>query len=132
MSALVRRRLVVLLVILALVFPARPARADEIKNEVIVAVVAIVVVTAAITTAIVLSIRHHPSISGCVTDGPAGMQMVNEGDQTSFLLTGDTVGVKAGERVKLQGKKNGRDATGSRHFFVEKIKKDYGVCRVTP
>ncbi len=131
MPRMVRRRLVVLVAILSLLLPARAAKADEFGRDVALAVVAIVVVTAAITTAVVLSIRHHPSITGCATQGANGFEITSEGsDPQLYLLTGDTVGVKAGERIKVQGKKNGKDAMGSRHFFVEKIKKDYGACHV--
>ena len=84
------------------------------------------------TVLIVHAAHHSPTVTGCVAAGADGMTIQNEGDQQSFLLTGDTAGIKAGDRVKVQGKKKSKDASGSRHFFVEKFKKDFGPCQVAP
>ena len=131
MSRLLRRRFAVLIAVFLLLLPSRVARADELGRDVALVVVGIVIVTAAVTTAVVLSIRHHPSINGCARQGANGLEFTSEESVPQlYLLTGDTLGVKAGERMRLQGKKNGKDAIGSRHFFIEKIKKDYGVCAV--
>jgi hypothetical protein len=124
-----RRRFIAVFICLALLLPARRARALSIGGAVALVVVTIVVVTAAITTAVVLSVRRNPTVTGCAADGPGGLQLQNEGDQQTFLLTGDTVGIKAGDRVKVQGKKS-KDPSGNRHFLVEKFKKDYGTCKV--
>lgn len=129
MTDRVRRAIAVITIILLMLLPVREARADTIKNAAIAAIVGIVVVTAVITTAVVLTLKHHPSVTGCVAQGANGLQLLNEGDRTSFMLAGDTIGVKAGERVKLSGRKNGKDAMGSRHFQVEKLKRDYGPCQ---
>lgn len=131
MPRLLRSRLVVLVSLAALLIPVRAARADALGRDVALVVVGIVIVTAAVTTAIVLSVRHHPSVVGCAKQGANSLELTSEGsDPQLFLLTGDTVGIKVGERIKVQGKKNGKDAAGNRHFFVEKITKDYGTCQV--
>lgn len=129
MSAFLRRRVVACVVVLAmLALPARPARADTLKTDAELVIVAIVAVTAAITVAIVLAVKHHPSVTGCVSQGPGGLTLVSEGDQTSLLLAGDTNGITPGDRIKVQGKKNG--PAGNRRFVVDKVKKDFGACKV--
>lgn len=132
MTRPLRRRLIALLVCLALLFPARPARAAGYGTSIAIAVVALVGITVAVTLVIVHSAHHSQNVTGCAVAGADGMTLQNEGDQQTFLLTGDTVGIKAGDRVKLKGKKKSRDATGSRHFVVEQFKKDYGVCKALP
>jgi hypothetical protein len=130
MNQSMRRRFIALFVCLALLIPARPARAS-LGSDVAWVAVAIVVVTAAITTAVVMSVRRSPTVTGCAADGPNGLQLQSEGDQQTFLLTGDTIGIKAGDRVKVQGKKS-KDPSGNRHFLVERFKKDYGTCKAVP
>jgi hypothetical protein len=127
-----RRRYIAVILCLALLFPARPAKADNLGKDVAWTVVAIVGITVVVTILIVHAAHHGTSMTGCVSAGADGMTIQNEGDQQSFLLTGDTAGIKAGDRVKVQGKKKSKDATGSRHFFVERFKKDFGPCQVAP
>jgi hypothetical protein len=128
MSRSLRLRCIALLVCMAILIPARPARAESLHTAAVEIIVAIVAVTAVITTVIVIGIRHAPSIQGCLRESPDGLEMASTGDNQTYLLTGDTASLKAGERVKIQGKKKGKDAAGNRHFFVEKFKKDYGPC----
>jgi hypothetical protein len=132
MTRPLRRRFIVLLVCLALLFPARPARADGYGTSIALAVVALVGITVVVTLVIVHSAHHSQNVTGCALAGADGLTLQSEGDQQTYLLTGDTVGIKAGDRVKLKGKKKAKDATGSRHFVVDQFKKDYGTCRAAP
>jgi hypothetical protein len=121
---------VVLFVCLCLLAPAKPAHAESLHAVAVEIVVGIVAVSVALTVAIVLTIRHQPSVTGCAAAGPGGLQIQSQGDNRTYLLVGDTGGLKPGERIKVQGKK-GNDATRSSTFFVEKLKKDYGPCKGT-
>ena len=95
--------------------------------------IGIVVGSAAAITVVTIVLVHnaHPTIKGCVTAGPDGIHLRNEGDQKIYALTGITAGVKAGEIVKIQGKKNKKqkDRAGDEEFMVTKISKDYGPCK---
>jgi hypothetical protein len=130
MSRFLRPRCIALLVCLGLLLPSKPARADGLQTTAVEVIVGIVAVTAVITTAVILAIRHHPSITGCVSHGPNG-PAISQGGQT-YLLTGATANLPPGEQVKVEGKKKDTDSTGSRQFFVEKLKKDYGPCAAAP
>lgn len=74
--------------------------------------------------------RGH-SLRGCVASSPGGLQLINEGDQQPYDLTGATATIKPGDRVRVKGKKIKSDPN-HRQFVVEKLSKDYGACRATP
>ena len=132
MIALWRRRLVVFCVVLALLLPVRTARADTLKTDATLIVVGIVLITVAITVAVVVVVRHSPSITGCVAEDGNGFALEDESDHARLVLAGDTTGLKAGDRIQVKGKKKGKDAQGSRRFVVEKLRHDYGLCKATP
>ena len=71
------------------------------------------------------------NLQGCVSSAPNSLLLLNEGDQQTYDLVGDTTPVKAGQRVKVSGKKK-KDTSGKRYFLVEKLSKAYGACKVSP
>jgi hypothetical protein len=75
--------------------------------------------------------KSHHRIKGCVTAGPSGLLVHNEGDQKVYALTGLTASVKVGDIVKLNGnkEKNQKDAAGDVDFMIEKMSRDYGPCK---
>jgi len=77
------------------------------------------------------TLAHADSVHGCVSSAPNSLLLLNEGNRQTYDLVGDTTAVKAGQRVKLSGKKK-KDTSGKLYFFVGKLSKDYGVCKVTP
>ena len=77
------------------------------------------------------SAHHGHTLRGCAVSGPDGMELMNEGDQQTYALTGETAVIKAGDRVRVSGKKTKGDPN-HRQFVVKKLSKDYGACRVTP
>jgi len=80
--------------------------------------------------AIVVVHEHNVHVMrGCVASYRDGLQVKNEGDNRSYLLSGDTASIKAGERVKLSGKKMKGDGD-HRQFALSKLTKDYGPCEV--
>jgi hypothetical protein len=87
---------------------------------------------AAITiVTIVLVHNSHPTLKGCVTAGPGGMLVANDGDQKTYALTGSTASVRAGDIVKVKGKKykKQKDSAGHEEFAVMQVGKDYGPCK---
>lgn len=97
------------------------------KAEIVGIVVGVV---AAITVAGLLVYRqthNHPSITGCVASSADGLTLQNEKDKKVYALSGDSVALKAGERVALKGKRS-KDSNGKPSFQVEKLSKDYGTC----
>ncbi len=109
----------------------RQARADSIisKGQVIGIFVAVAAVGAAIGVGIYFAVRQPPSITGCARSTPNGVSLLNEGDQKTYMLMGDTALLKTDERVKIKGKKK-KDSSGKPTFLVDKISKDYGACKL--
>jgi hypothetical protein len=75
--------------------------------------------------------KSHHTVKGCVTAGPDGLQVHNEGDQKVYALTGVTADVKVGDIVKLHGdrEKHQKDAAGDEDFMIQKMSRDYGPCK---
>ncbi len=97
------------------------------KGDVVAVIVGIVAVGVVIGVGVVLLVRHHPSLTGCVASGPDGMTLENELDHAAFTLTGATAGLKAGERVHVIGHKE-KGAPGGKAFWVQEVRRDYGPC----
>lgn len=70
------------------------------------------------------------SLCGCVSSAPNSLLLLNEGDRQTYDLLGDVTPVKAGQRVKVSGKKK-KDTSGKRYFMVAKLSKAYGACKVS-
>jgi|BogFormECP03_OM2_1039629.scaffolds.fasta_scaffold07407_2 hypothetical protein len=92
---------------------------------IVVGVIAVVVIVAVV---VIHSKAGNRTITGCVNAGAGGMTLTNESDKRSYLLAGETAGIKPGDRMSLQGKSV--KPHGSTTFTLEtkKIKQDYGVC----
>ncbi len=93
---------------------------------IVVGVVLLVVVVA------VVAIHHSAKqrkITGCVVASPSGLTVNNERDNRIYALSGNTAGVKAGERMSLQGHKINPDAGNPLGWQVTQIQKDYGACQ---
>ncbi|MGB2627319.1 MAG: hypothetical protein WAK20_11070 [Candidatus Acidiferrum sp.] len=96
-------------------------------------VVGVIVGVAAAVTVVTLVVIHESqkkrTITGCVDSAQHGMTLKDEKDKRSYSLTGDTTGIKLGDRVTLQGKKirpNGGDPLA---WETKKVINDFGVCQ---
>ena len=86
----------------------------------------------AVGTIVIVEVhKSHHIIKGCVTAGPDGILVHNEGDQKIYALTGITADVKAGDIVKVRGnkEKHQKNSAGDEEFMVTKASKDYGPCK---
>lgn len=134
MNASVNRRLAIVLVCILLVTATKPAIAENqiVSNtDVALIVVAIVAIGAGIGIGIYILARKSPSLTGCANSSPNGIQLLNESDHETYTLTGSVSGIKVGDRVRVNGKKLKR-ASSSREFLVEKLSRNFGVCKVQP
>jgi hypothetical protein len=78
--------------------------------------------------AIIVVHEHNVhTLKGCVSSDAGGLRMENAGDKRTHALTGDTAGIKSGERVKLSGKKMKGDKDHPQ-FEVSELAKDCGAC----
>ena len=91
---------------------------------------AIVGVSAVIVGGIVLVEVHHShhTLKGCVSSTPDGLSIIDSNGR-SYVVTGNSGGLKVGDQVRLHGSKEKQKGTTERSFVVEKISKDYGPCK---
>jgi hypothetical protein len=93
------------------------------------------IVAAAAGVVIVAVVVIHEStkkraITGCVISGANGMTLTNESDKQIYELSGDTTGIKEGDRMKLRGKKvKPKGADRALVWKATKVTKDFGVCQ---
>lgn len=88
------------------------------------------VVAVAIIVPIEINHSHH-RLKGCVFNGPSGFELRTSNGKT-YGLEGDPSSIKAGDMVQFHGSKvkKTKDSNGNEVFRVEKIKKEYGPCKV--
>ena len=108
---------------------ATNAAADNLKNSADAFLTVAIVGTAAVILVVVLVVHETSkkrTITGCVNSAENGMSVTDEKDKHVYVLSGDTSGVKPGERMTLQGKKikpnDGKPLT----WETKKITKDFG------
>jgi len=99
-------------------------------GEVVGAAVGIGAAIAVGTVVLVEVHKSHHTIKGCVTAGSNGLEVLNESDHKTYVLTGVTANVKPGDIIRVHGskEKGQKDSGGSREFQVEKMSRDYGPC----
>ena len=95
---------------------------EEVAIGIVVAAVAVVVVVAVLVT------HHKPQrITGCVNSGANGMSVTDEKDKRSYALSGSTAGVKPGDRMTLEGRREHGGKTLA--FEAHKVIGDFGACQ---
>jgi hypothetical protein len=111
---------------------AAPARADtSLKTAATEIVVGIVVVTAALTVLVIVLIKKpkKTAITGCVGSGENGMTITDEKDRQIYALSGNTTGIRPGDRIKLNGRKvKAKSPDKALVWEAKAVAKDFGVC----
>ena len=82
-------------------------------------VVGIAASGAAIGVGVTYVIRHDRSLTGCVFSGGNGLELKSQDDEQTFSLVGEVADIKPGERVRISGKKQKKNAALPREFLVE-------------
>ena len=121
----------VLIVALSVVL-VTPVRADKLQTEGEEIVIGIVAVSAALVVATVLIIHYSKkrTITGCVSSGETGMTVTDERDKQIYALSGNTVGIKPGDRMKLQGKKvKPKSPDKTLVWETSEVNRDFGLCQ---
>jgi hypothetical protein len=122
--------IIVLSVVLSI--PARAQSGGPIgyNGPIVGPIVAVGVALVVITVVIVHEARKKRIATGCVALGENGMSMTDEKDKRVYALSGNTAGIRHGDRVTLQGKKaNPKDANAPLAWEVRKETKDFGTCQ---
>jgi hypothetical protein len=133
-SSLRRKFTTLLLCTSLLLLSSKPASASiPTKSQVVLIFVGVAAIGAAIGVGIYFAVRRNgTSITGCAISSGGSLFLQHEGDQQSYTLLGDTAAVKPGDRIRVSGKKRKQYPSGNREFLVEKLAKDYGLCKVLP
>ncbi len=120
------------IVVISLALPA-PARANSLDNAGRNIVIGIVAVTAALAVVITVVIMHESKkdkiITGCVKSAESGMTITDEKDEKVYTLSGNTVGVRPGDRMKLKGKKAKSKRDPALVWVANSVIQDMGVCQ---
>lgn len=110
----------------------RPARADKLQTDGEEIVIGIVAVSAALVVGTILIIHYSKkrTITGCVSSGETGMTVADEKDKQIYALSGNTVGIKPGDRMKLQGKKvTPKTPDKTLVWETKQVNRDFGLCQ---
>jgi hypothetical protein len=111
---------------------ATEAHADSLQKAADTFIVLAVVGVAAIVVVAVVVVQHASSnrtVTGCVNPGQNGLTLTDEKNKRSYILIGDTTGVKSDERMKLQLKKVKTKNRPNAIWALSKVAKDFGVCQ---
>jgi hypothetical protein len=120
-----------LIVVLTLVLAA-PARADKLQTigrNIEIGIVAVASALVVVVTVVIIHYSKKRTITGCVNSGGNGMTITDEKDRQTYGLSGNTVGVTTGDRMKLKGKKlKPKDLDKTLIWEAKEVSKDLGVC----
>jgi len=110
---------------------AKPAQADNPVTVLIV--VAATTVAAAIAVVTIASVHHRRKkieVTGCVIAGGKGMTVTDDEDRKIYVISGNTTGIKPGDRMTLQGKRaKVKGPAQTRVWETREVIKDLGACQ---
>jgi hypothetical protein len=123
----------ILIVVLSGVFAA-PSEAQQygsigVNHAQAVGLIAGAAAAATVVAVVVIyELTKKRAITGCVNTGQSGMTVTDEKDKRTYTLSGNTTGVKPGDRMTLQGKKVKPTNNNPLTWETKKIARDLGVC----
>jgi len=122
--------IVVLCAALATPAGAQTGGGKIVSNGTITGVIVGVAAAAAVVIILAVHYSKKRAITGCVASAGSGMTITDEKDKQIYSLSGDTQGIKSGDRMKLQGKK-AKSKGGDKTLVWEAkaVSKDFGVCQ---
>ena len=111
--------------------PASSFQIGPSTGQIVGAILGIAGVGAAVGIGVYYATRHHQNLTGCTLMAPDGLRLESDRDDRIYSLTGVLADIKAGDRVRVSGKKQ-KVGDGVHPFLVEKLSKDFGPCKVQP
>ena len=133
MHSFLRYQIAIVLVGVSLFASPAPVKAQKIvsNGEIAGAIVGIAAAGVVIGVGTYYLLRKA-SITGCAVSNQNGLELRNESDRQTYMLMGDTADIKAGDRIRVKGKKKKKDSPAGGKFLVEKLARNYGPCRALP
>jgi hypothetical protein len=128
-----RYRIAIVLAGVSLFASPAPVKAQKIvsNGEIAGAIVGIAAAGVVIGVGTYYLLRKA-SITGCAVSNQNGLELGNESDRQTYMLIGDTADIKAGDRIRVKGKKKRKDSSAGRKFFVQELARNYGPCKALP
>ncbi len=124
----------VLIVVLSVVL-TQPAEAQAGGRKIVstgTIVGAIVGIVAAVVVVTVVAIHESSkkrTITGCVSSGENGISVRDEKDKRIYVLSGNTAGIRTGDRITLSGKKVNPKGAGTLIWEAKRVAKNFGPCQ---
>ena len=101
---------------------------QKLGDEIAIAIVVVAVAVGVVVTVLVVHYKSRKrAITGCVHSEANVMSMTDEKDKRRYALSGNTVGVKPGDRVTLEGKP--AHAGKTLVFEAHGLVRDFGACQ---
>jgi hypothetical protein len=122
------RAAIIAVLSVGLIAPADAESIDTAGKQITAGIAAASVAVGALVVFLIVHYQHKKSsVTGCVVSAGNGVSLTDENDKRTYALSGDTRGVKAGERMKIEGKR--QSGNGTFNFEVQKVSKVFGVCQ---
>jgi hypothetical protein len=106
--------------------------ADTLKSDAdhaLAGMIAGAVVVVVVTVLVIHAAAQKRTITGCLSPAENGMTVTDEKNKRVYVLSGDTTGVKPGERMTLHLKKIKAKGTNTFTWEPKKTTKDFGACQ---
>ena len=127
-SSVLWRAVLIVAVSVALTVPARAESIETAGNQILAGIIVVSVAVGVVVTVLVLHYKHKKvAITGCVISVQTGFSLTDEKDKRMYILSGDAVGIKPGDRITLEGNRKHRDNTLV--FAAHRVVKDFGACQ---
>jgi hypothetical protein len=107
-------------------------QADQLQSDAdhfLAAAIAVVAVVVVVTVIVIHEVSSNHTVTGCVSSAPNGMMVTGEKDKRVYALSGDTAGIKPGDRMTLHLKKIKTKGSNTLTWETKKVTKDFGVCQ---
>ena len=122
--------IVVLSVVLAKPAEAQSGRIGPSAGPIVAAIVAVAAAVVVVTVVVIHNSSKNRTITGCVNSEENGMSVRDEKDKRIYALSGNTAGIKPGDRITLQGKKVKSKGTDKTLVWeAKRVTKDFGACQ---
>ena len=108
------------------------AEADKLKQQVDTDLTLAIVGVAAVVTVVVVAVHQatvNRTITGCVNAAPNGITVSDGKNKRIYVLTGDTAGVKPGDRMTLRLKRIKSKGNNDLTWETKRVLKDLGACQ---
>jgi hypothetical protein len=122
----------VLIVVLCVALATPATASTNLQSNARNIIIGVVAAAAGVVVIAVLVIHYSKkqTITGCVNSAGSGMTVTDEKDKQTYTLSGNTTGIKSGDRMKLQGKKaKSKGADKTPVWEAKAVTKDFGVCQ---